>query len=145
MPDWESRETSTHQHHVVAHVVGATALGYFQADDALHFVLDLGLVWSIYLDAEMGLVPEPMALSELGLAADERRALAEEVRALHAGEMPEGSRVTPAPPGLLIEEVELYGRDGGRRLLVRGEGASLAVETSFADGTLRVEQINHAR
>ena len=139
MPDWEPRETSTHQHHVVAHVVGATALGYFPADDALHFVLDIGLVWTIYLDGEMGLVPESLALSELSVTPDERRALAEDARALHGGGPREGSRVTPAPPGLLIEEVELYGHDGGRRLHVRGAAAGLAVETSFADGTLRVE------
>ncbi|HEV2764410.1 MAG TPA: hypothetical protein VGV38_15635 [Pyrinomonadaceae bacterium] len=139
MPDWEPLETSTHQHHVVAHVVGATALGYFEADDALHFLLDLGLVWTIYLDAEMGLVPESLALSELNLPAEERRELAEDARALHAGAAREGSRVRPAPHGLLIEEVELYGRDEGRRLLLRGEGVRLSIETSLADGTFRVE------
>lgn len=131
MPRWEPRETTTHQHHVIAHLSGATALGYFHADDAVHFVLDIGLVWTVYADCEMGLVPETMALAELNVPADERRALAEEARLLHR-DGPEARglmAVTPAPYGLVIEEVELYGDEaGGCRLLVRGESASLAVE-----------------
>lgn len=133
MPDWEPRETGTHQHHVAAHLVGATALGYFQTDGAAHFVLDIGLVWTVYADCEMGLVPESMAIAELGLTDEERRAISEDARLLHR-DGPEArglSRVTPAPPGCLIEGVELYGSaEGSCRLLVRGESAGLSVEAS---------------
>jgi len=143
MPDWEPRETNTHQHHVLAHLAGATALGYFHADGAAHFVLDIGLVWTVYADCEMGLVPESMALAELNVGAEERRAVAEEARLLHR-DGPEArglSRVTPAPPGCLIEEVELYGDgEGGCRLLVRGESSGLSVETS-PDGEIRVRPV----
>ncbi|HYP54103.1 MAG TPA: hypothetical protein VEQ42_11215 [Pyrinomonadaceae bacterium] len=139
MTEWEPRETTTHQHHVIAHLAGATALGYFSADDAVHFVLDIGLVWTIYADCEMGLVPESMALAELNVTADERRAIAEDARRLHrdGGDAQGLSLVTPAPPGFLVEEVELYGNDeGGCRLLVRGESSSLSVESGR--GVMRV-------
>ena len=52
--DWHSRETTTHQDHVIAHVVGARVLGYFILDEALHLLLDIGFVWMVFLDGEMG-------------------------------------------------------------------------------------------
>ena len=33
---WSEKDTTTHQDHVIAHVLGATVLGYFILDEALY-------------------------------------------------------------------------------------------------------------
>ena len=60
--NWVALETSTHQDHVIAHVVGATIRGYLLFDETAYLLLDIGFVWNIYLDGEMGLVPHPVAV-----------------------------------------------------------------------------------
>jgi hypothetical protein len=137
--EWTTAETSTHQAHVVAHVVGATVLGYFVAEEAARFVLDINFIWAIYLDGEMGLVPRSMALQELALSDDERASLISEVEALHDGDdATPFARVTPAPDGCLITAVETYANDTGRRLLITGERASLAVETNLTTRAITI-------
>src|SRR5882762_4739295 len=69
---WQPRETATHQDHVIAHVLGATVLGYFIFDEALYILLDIGFIWTIFLDGEMSLLPHPVAVSELEVHADGR-------------------------------------------------------------------------
>jgi len=64
---WTVAETNTHQDHVIAHVIGATALEYFIHDETAYLLLDIGFIWNIYLDMEMGLVPERLAISELDI------------------------------------------------------------------------------
>ena len=137
---WRPQETSKHQDHVVAHVLGATVLGYFAADEALHLLLDMGFIWTIYADGEMGLAPEFVAIEELGSSEEERAALRGDVQRLRD----EGraasplTRLTPAPVECLIEEVEFYARDDERRLLLRGEEADIAIEASLAAQAFRV-------
>src|SRR2546421_5174413 len=63
--DWTECETTTHQDHVIAHVLGATVLGWFIAGEAAHLLLDIGFLWTIYLDGEMNLLPQGVALSEM--------------------------------------------------------------------------------
>src|SRR5712691_10938299 len=63
--DWLECETTTHQDHVIAHVIGATVLGWFVAGEAAHLLLDIGFLWTIYLDGEMNLLPQGLAISEL--------------------------------------------------------------------------------
>ena len=53
---WTAAETNTHQDHVIAHVIGATPLGHFILDETAYMLLDIGFIWNIYLDMEMGLV-----------------------------------------------------------------------------------------
>ncbi|HEX8071652.1 MAG TPA: hypothetical protein VF546_17000 [Pyrinomonadaceae bacterium] len=123
----------------MAHVVGATVLGYFVADEAARFVLDINFIWAVYLDGEMGLVPRSMALEELPFSAADRARLAAEVEALHDGDASAPFvAVTPAPDGCLITAVETYARDAARRLVIRGEGASLVVETNLTTRALAV-------
>src|SRR6185436_18826011 len=62
---WTEVETSTHQDHVIKHVVGATVLGWVIAGDAAHFLLDIGFLWTVYLDGEMNLLPQGVAVAEL--------------------------------------------------------------------------------
>ena len=63
--DWSPQETTTHQDHVIAHVLGATVLGWLIAGEAAHLLLDIGFLWTIYLDGEMNLLPQGVAISEL--------------------------------------------------------------------------------
>ncbi|HEY5884063.1 MAG TPA: hypothetical protein VIT88_05215, partial [Pyrinomonadaceae bacterium] len=62
---WQLKETTTHQDHVIAHVVDTTVLGYWVLDEVLYLLLDIGFVWIIFLDGQMTLLPHPVAVSEL--------------------------------------------------------------------------------
>jgi hypothetical protein len=63
--DWTQIETTTHQDHVIAHVLGATVLGWFIAGEAAHLLLDIGFLWTIYLDGEMNFLPQGVAIPEM--------------------------------------------------------------------------------
>jgi hypothetical protein len=140
---WADAALSTYQDHVVAHVIGATVLGHFVLDDAAHLVLDIGFVWTIFVDGEMLLRHERLALTELGLADEARAALEAEFDALHEG----GAAVAPppltrrAPAGCTIREVELYADDVRRRLIVRGEASGLVVEADAGTGEIGVADL----
>jgi hypothetical protein len=137
---WLAHETGTHQDHVIAHVVGATVLGYFTANEAAQLLLDIGFIWTVYLDGEMGLVPQVMAIAELELDEEEKSSLREDARQLQDGDSDAASLacLTRAPVGCLITGVEFAARGDERRLLITGEDASLAVATSLVTGEVRV-------
>lgn len=138
--DWELHETGKHQDHVIAHVIGATVLGFFEFEQAAYLILDIGFIWTIFLDGEMGLVPQTMAVSELGWDADAKAELRTDLQLLHegGGDAQELTRVTPAPHGCLITEVSFYARESNRRLLITGEEASMAIVTSLVTGEIHV-------
>jgi hypothetical protein len=141
--EWEPYETGTHQDHVVAHVIGATVVGYFKADDALHLSLDIGFIWTIYADTEMGLLPQSLALRELNVGAEERAGVSVELQQLH-DEVADAARllhVTPAPAGCLIKEVRLLSKDELRRLEIHGEMSGLVVYASPDTGELSIEEL----
>jgi len=141
--EWKPGQTGTHQDHVIAHVIGATVLGYFEADDALHLSLDINFIWTIFPDAEMGLVPQSLALKELNVGVEERARLGEDLQRLHDGATGAETfaRITPAPAGCLIEEVRLLAKDEMRRLEIRGEAAALVVEGSTQTGEMSIGQL----
>jgi len=118
-PMWRPAETNTHQDHVIAHVIGATPLSYFLWDETGYLLLDIGFVWNIYLDGEMGLVPERLALAELKLDENLRRW--EPVS-------------TPSP----IQSVDLFETDDARRLVLNCENGSVVIETSFETRDIRI-------
>ena len=62
---WTAAETNTHQDHVIAHVIGATPWVISFGTKRHYILLDIGFIWNIYLDMEMGLVPQRLAISEL--------------------------------------------------------------------------------
>src|ERR1051326_2849138 len=62
---WLPLETSTYQDHVIKHVLSATVLGSVVIGDALHLVLDVGLLWTIYANAEMNLMALSVAIADL--------------------------------------------------------------------------------
>ena len=81
---WTPLETNTHQDHVIAHVIGATPLGHFIWDETAFILLDIGFIWNIYLDLEMGLVPHPVAIAELDADETIKTRTASEGRAMAA-------------------------------------------------------------
>ena len=120
---WAATETNKHQDHVIAHVIGATPLGHFIHDETAYVLLDIGFIWNIYLDMEMGLVPHRLAISELE-ADDEKKRELSEVR-----------NVESSP----IESVELFENGDERRLVLNCELDSLVIETSLSHRWTRIE------
>ena len=119
---WTAAETNKHQDHVIAHVIGATPLEYFIHDETAYLLLDIGFIWNIYLDMEMGLVPHRLAISELE-ADDETKKEFSEVR-----------NVESSP----IESVELFENGDERRLVMNCETDQLVIETSLSHGWTRI-------
>ena len=120
---WTAAETNTHQDHVIAHVIGATPVGHFIWDETAYIELDIGFIWNIYLDMEMGLVPHRVAISELE-ADDEKKREFSEVR-----------NVESSP----IESVELLEDGDERRLIINCELDRLIIETSLSHRWTRIK------
>ncbi|MBC8030013.1 MAG: hypothetical protein H7Z16_07870 [Pyrinomonadaceae bacterium] len=138
--DWQARETTTHQDHVIAHVIGASALGYFVFDEALYILLDIGFVWMIFVDCEMGLLPHPVAVNELEIAEPLRNQIKADIDLLLSDKVsPDGlSQLIQTPVGCQIKEVSFFGQGNRRRLIITGEAASLAIETSLTTAEIQV-------
>jgi hypothetical protein len=140
---WSEAGADTYREHVVAHVVGATVLGHFEAEDALHLLLDIGFVWTVFVDGQMLLRHERLTLDELGVSEETRAALAGDFDRLH-GEAAAGERLAlarRAPAGCLVREAALYECGGRRRLVVAGERAGLLVESDAAGGRIEVREV----
>ena len=116
---WTAAETNTHQDHVIAHVIGATPLRHFVWDETAYLLLDIGFIWNVYLDGEMGLLPEALALAEMEVDENLRRW--EQV-------------ATPSP----IQSVDLFQSEDGRRLVLNCEVTSITLETSFTSREIRI-------
>jgi hypothetical protein len=122
--------------------MGATVVGYFIADEAAHLLLDIGFIWTIYLDAEMGLLPQSVLMGELPLDAATKAELLADATLLQDGGAASGlKRMAEVPAPCLIIEVTCYAQDERRRVLIGGEGSTLVVETSLADAQLQVTTV----
>jgi hypothetical protein len=140
---WTTLETSTHQDHVIKHVLGATVLGWCIAGEAAHLLLDIGFLWSIYLDGEMNLLPQGVAISELEgseLTSADRTELAFDADMLLAEgrEATDLKSFTPAPVECLIISVEFLSSESQRRIVVVGEIANIVIETSLENAQVMV-------
>lgn len=125
---WIPLETNTHQDHVIAHVIGATPLGHFVWDETAFILLDIGFIWNIYLDLEMGLVPHGVAIAELEADDEVKKELRSKVDLWLA----EGN-------GSPIESIEVFESGPERRLVLNcGEG-NLIVETSLEHRWTRID------
>ena len=139
MTNWTPRDTTTHQDHVIAHVLGATFLGYFVFDEVLYVLLDIGFVWSIFLDGEMGLLPHPVAVSELEITADIKAELKADVDVLLSdGRAQEPTRLLRPPVECRIKDVSFFAAGETRRLVIVGEDANMVIETSLLTAEIRV-------
>jgi hypothetical protein len=131
MTDWSELETNTHQDHVIAHVIGATVLGYFVWDETAFLLLDIGFVWHIYLDGEMGLVPQVTAIAQLECTDEVRAELNEDIDRIGQGIVEDLQRMKPTMSASPIVSVEFLTKDDGRRVRLNCEESTLIVETSL--------------
>ena len=146
-PNWQFVETTTHQDHVIAHVVDATVLGYWVLDEVLYILLDIGFVWIIFLDGQMTLLPHPVAVGELDTSDDVREAIKADIDLL-LGDNVVAERLSQLKPPPLscqsdacrIRSVEFLESGDDRRLLVHGEHAGLSIETSLLTAEIRVNE-----
>ena len=138
---WISKDTTVHQDHVIAHVLDTTVLGYFIHDEALYILLDIGFVWSILLDGEMGLLPHPVAVSELEIDEAVRDQIKTDIDSLLGGGSSALLQFQLPPAECQIKEVSFFTAGDRRRFLVVGDESdkhSLAIETSLETGEVRV-------
>jgi len=141
--DWTECETTTHQDHVIAHVLGATVLGWFIAGEAAHFLLDIGFLWTIYLDGEMNLLPQGVAISDMDTAelssADQTDVVFDAQLLLSEGREATGlKRFTAAPVECLITTVECFAANSERRIVINGEETKIEVITSLETAEVSV-------
>lgn len=141
---WTELETTTHQDHVIKHVIDATVLGWTIAGEAAHLLLDMGFLWTIYLDGEMNLLPQGVAISELegdDLNSADRAELVFDADLLASeGRRATGlKRFTGAPEECLIQSVDVLGSDSRRRISIRGESSTINVETSLEAGEVAIQ------
>ena len=142
--NWTELETSTYQHHVIQHVIGATVLGWFIAEDAVHFVLDVGLLWTVYVNAEMNLMALSVAIEDL--ESDELpKSVIDELtsdaqRLIEQGREASGlKRFTAASVGCLVEEVNVFSAGSQRRIVIRGEAGTIEIHTD--NGVINVAEV----
>jgi len=148
--EWSPLETTTHQEHVIKHVVGATVLGWFIAGEAAHLLLDIGFLWTIYLDGAMNLLPQGVAISELDAdelnGADKAELTFDADLLLTEGRDATGlKRFMAAPIECLIHAVDIQGSNSRRRVLIQGEMENLNVESSIEAGEISVSVDNTER
>lgn len=130
---WTPRDTTTHQDHVIAHIIGASVLGYFVFEEALYVLLDIGFVWTVFLDGEMSLLPHPVAIKELETDEQARQEINADISLLLGDNAPAEKllRMKAPPEDCQIEDVSFFELGERRRLLLKGETGNLAIETSL--------------
>lgn len=146
--NWIELETSTYQDHVIKHVLGATVLGWVVIEDELHLLLDVGLLWTIYVNADMNLMAQGVALEDLEsdeLPHSEVLQLASDAQLL----MSEGrdatglQRFKGAPVECTIIAVEVFASGSQRRFVIAGETADIEVETSDGQSRFTIDAKLH--
>ena len=142
------KDTTTHQDHVIAHVLGATVLGYFVFDEVLYLLLDIGFIWTIFVDGEMTLLPHPVAVGELEVDQQAREEIKADIDLLLGDNeaVDRLSRLQPPPlschsNACQIDDVSFFAQKERRRLTLKGKEASLAIETSLVTAEIRVYEL----
>ena len=148
--DWTELETSTYQGHVIKHVLGATVLGWVVIEDAMHVLLDVGLLWTIYVNAEMSLMAQSVAIQDL--ESDEvNRAEIEQIDSeaqlliTHGREATGLTRFTVAPVECTIITVEVFASASRRRVVIAGESADIEIEALLERTGFAIEARPHQR
>jgi hypothetical protein len=118
-------------------------LGWFVAGEAAHLLLDIGFLWTIYLDGEMNLLPQGVAIPELDAgeisSADKTELAFDAQLLLSEGREAHGlKRFTAAPVDCLIQAVDFLAADSERRLVIRGDVANIDIETSLETNEVRL-------
>ena len=139
---WDEVSTTTHQDHVIAHVIGTTALAYVILDDAIHLLLDIGFIWKIYVDGEMGMLPHPVATAELEVTEELRSEIKGEIDLLlrdgaAAASLVRFSSLTTAH---LITAVHIFSRNDELKLVIEGDTRNIEIRTSITDHKFHVTE-----
>ena len=135
---WTPADTNTHQDHVIAHVIGATPLGHFIWDETAYLLLDIGFIWNIYLDGEMGLVPQSVTVTELDADDKTKSELRMDIDLLSQakpGTLAHMTRMDHVGP---IEAVDFFESEEGRQLVLTCEQGNVVIETSLSDRCTRI-------
>lgn len=145
---WQLKDTTTHQDHVIAHVVGATVLGYWVLDEVLYILLDIGFVWIVFLDGQMTLAQHPVAVSELDATQVTRDEIKADIDLLLGDNSSVDTLLRVKCPPLncqsdacRITRVDFFELGDQRRLLVHGERASLSIETSLTTAEIHINEL----
>jgi len=139
MSEWTVAETNTHQDHVIAHVIGATVVGYFVWDETAYLLLDIGFIWNIYLDGEMGLVPQSQAIAELEASEEFKREIKSDIDSI-SQDVADGTLQALSVPNLTspLQTVDFELRENSRRLVLTCEETTLVVETSLDNAEVKI-------
>jgi hypothetical protein len=135
---WQEISTTTHQDHVIAHVLGAKILAYFTYDETLYLVLDMGFIWIIYLDCQMVLLPGSVGFREIDVDAQIKATLLEELDRVYSGEAL--SLLTPLRSECVLREARIMAREEERRLLLLSDEGGWEVLTSLREGKITVTE-----
>ena len=109
-------------------------LGWVVIEDAMHVLLDVGLLWTIYVNAEMSLMAQGVAINDLEsdtVSSAEVMQLASDAQLL-IGEGRHATglvRFTAAPVECAVVSVEMFACDAQRRIVLSGETADIEIET----------------
>lgn len=137
MAEWKLADTNTHQDHVIAHVIGATVLGHFIWDETAYLLLDIGFIWNIYLDGEMGLVPQTMAVSELNAAAQVKNEIQSDVDQVSLSDEGALLRLERSAVRSSITSVDFLTSGNSRQLRLNCEEGRLVVETCLETAEIK--------
>ena len=138
MAEWEVANTNTHQDHVIAHVIGATVLAHFIWDETAYLLLDIGFIWHIYLDVEMGLVPQTVAIAELDAGAQVKAEIASDVDQISLSDEPSLVRLESSAVRSPITSVDVFVSENSRRLRLNCEEGRIVVETSLETAAINL-------
>jgi hypothetical protein len=116
--------------------------------DAMHVLLDVGLLWTIYVNAEMSLMAQHVAIEDLEsdelnhvevlkLTSDAQRLISE------GREATDLKRFAGAPVECTIVSVEVYVAGPRRRIAIAGETADIEVETSLEGVSFSIDAKPH--
>lgn len=122
---------------MIAHVIGATVTGYFVWDETAYLLLDIGFIWNIYLDGEMGLVPQSLAVVELEADDETKTALRADLDAIGLGSYDSLRRMS-AFAGSPIERVDFLVWENSRMIRLNCEESMLIVETSLETTEVKI-------
>jgi hypothetical protein len=129
---------------VIKHVLGATVLGWVVIEDAMHVLLDVGLLWTIYVNAEMSLMAQGVAIQDLEsdtlTSSDVTQLTCDAQLLISAGREATGlARFTAAPLECLITAVDVFAFDNQRKIVIVGENAEIRIETSLDQSSFAIE------
>lgn len=135
---WQPVESSVHQDAVVAHILGATVLGYLVEDETAHLLLDMGFIWTIYLDGQMVLLPHPVAVAELEVEEIVRSEIASDIEQLLSSSDAAALRLLVPPVRDEIRGVEFYQMGEQRRIKILTDSGDLVIETDLEHGLVNL-------